>query len=324
MNNGGYGFSYLQRDAGTRASSMGGAYTAIVNEPTGLFYNPAGVAFLPDQSTITTSVNNLGLGRSHATLAWGESISETVGIGFGINSFNSGAFQGTDIRGNSTQELQDWQYSFNLALAYMKDNVSIGISAKYLKQNLFGSDINSQGIALDIGTRFDLFEMVSIGMSVQNLASVKINREFDERSGVLETIPWSVRAGLAMEFGLNEKYISRRSPETGKLEQIYMPPTEYILISLDAVQYQFDANPQFQLGIEALPDERIALRAGFTIMGFDDDDYQFLPMTNWGAGVSFRPSFEFLPFGLFLDYTVAREYVINSGISHNIGFMLEF
>jgi hypothetical protein len=322
--NGGYGFSYIHRDVGTRATSMGGAYTAIVNEPMGLFYNPAGVAFLPEESTVTSSVTNLDLGRTHANLAWGEAINDNIGIGFGVNSFNSGAFQGTDIRGNQTTQLQDWQYSFNLAAAYMKDNVSVGLALKYLKQNLFGSNINSQGVAIDIGTRFDLFEMISVGMSVQNLASMQIRREFDEEPNILEALPWSVRAGVAMEFGLNEKYISRRSPETGRIEEIYMPPTEYILISIDAVQYQFDANPQFMFGIEAIPDERFAIRSGFTFLGFDDTEYQVFPMTNWGAGLSFRPSFDFIPFGLILDYSVAREFIAQAGISHNVGFILEF
>lgn len=324
MDNGGYGFSYLQRDVGTRASSMGGAYTAIVNEPAGLFYNPAGVAFLPDNSTITTSVTNLSLGRTHANLSWGETVNDEIGIGFGINSFNSGVFQGTDVRGNNTTQLQDWQYSFNLAAAYMEDNVSVGVAMKYLKQNLFGSDINSQGVAIDFGTRFDLFEMISVGASVQNLASMQFWREYDEENAILETIPWSVRAGVAMEFGLNEKYISRRSPETGRVEEIYMPPTEYVLISIEAVQYQFDSNPQFMFGMEAVPDERMAIRAGFTFIGFDDGDYSIFPMTNWGAGLSFRPTFEFLPFGFILDYSVAREFIADTGISHNIGFMLEF
>jgi hypothetical protein len=322
--NGGYGFSYLQRDVGSRAVSMGGAYTAIVNEPSGLFYNPAGAAFFSEESTITSSVTNLDLGRTHANLAWGEAINDHIGIGFGVNSFNSGAFQGTDIRGNSTNSLQDWQYSFNMAAAYMRDNVSVGVALKYLKQNLFGSDINSQGVALDLGTRFDVFELLSVGMSVQNLASMQINREFDEEPSVLEALPWSVRTGVAMEFGLNEQIISRRSPDTGRIEEIYMPPTEYILVSIDAVQYQFDANPQFMFGIEAVPDERLGIRAGFTFIGFDDTEYKVFPMTNWGAGLSFRPTFDFIPFGLILDYSVSREFIATSGISHNVGLMLEF
>lgn len=322
--NGGYGYSYLNREVGTRASSMAGAYTAVINEPSSLFYNPAGVAFLPDYSTITTSVTNLGLGRAHANLAWGETINESIGIGFGVNSFNSGEFQGTDIRGNSLNTMQDWQYSFNLALAYVKDNVSIGIATKYLKQNLFGTNINSQGVAIDIGTRFDLFEMVSVGASVQNLASINFNRQYDEEPQILEALPWTVRAGLAMEFGLNEQIITRRSPKTGRLEEIYMPPTEYVLISLDAVQNQFDPHPNFMLGLEAVPDERLAIRAGFTLLGQNEGNFGFLPMTNWGGGLSFRPDFDFIPFGFILDYTVAREFLAETGISHNIGFILEF
>lgn len=38
-------FNYNSFLIGERAAGMGGAYTAISNDPSGIYYNPAGVAF---------------------------------------------------------------------------------------------------------------------------------------------------------------------------------------------------------------------------------------------------------------------------------------
>ena len=49
-------YRYTNILVGDRASGMGGAYTAISDDPSGLYYNPAGVAYAPS-SSISASVN---------------------------------------------------------------------------------------------------------------------------------------------------------------------------------------------------------------------------------------------------------------------------
>ena len=38
---------YVNMLVGNRAAGLGGAYTAISDDPTGCYYNPAGIAFSP-------------------------------------------------------------------------------------------------------------------------------------------------------------------------------------------------------------------------------------------------------------------------------------
>ena len=47
---------YVNMLVGNRASGLGGAYTAVSDDPAGCFYNPAGIAFSPHLS-ISASVN---------------------------------------------------------------------------------------------------------------------------------------------------------------------------------------------------------------------------------------------------------------------------
>ncbi|MDH5182326.1 MAG: hypothetical protein OEX12_00415 [Gammaproteobacteria bacterium] len=49
-------FHYNDILVGDRASGMGGAYTAISDDPTGMFYNPAGIVLAPNRSTSSSSL----------------------------------------------------------------------------------------------------------------------------------------------------------------------------------------------------------------------------------------------------------------------------
>lgn len=325
MTSGGFAASYLQRHAGVRAASMSGAFTAISNDATAVFYNPAGISFLSSKPTINSSVSMIGLGQTHSTIAWAQRIHPRIGIGIGINSLNSGGFQGRDVQGNTTTMLQDWQYSMFLSAAYRLESVSVGATVKYLKHNLLGSNIYSTGTAVDLGAKFDIFNMFSVGIAVQNFGSQVFWSEATPGDGSLnEALPYNVRAGIAMEFGLNDEYITQRSPKTGKLETIYLPPTQYILVDFDAVMYQFDENPRLMMGAEAVIDDRLALRAGLTIWGEDLGMEKLFPFNNWGTGISIRPDIAGFPFRTVIDYSVNRELINTSGISHNIGLTLEF
>jgi long-chain fatty acid transport protein len=47
---------YLDLLVGDRASGMGGAYTAVSDDPTGMYYNPAGIVYSPDTNTSASSL----------------------------------------------------------------------------------------------------------------------------------------------------------------------------------------------------------------------------------------------------------------------------
>lgn len=53
-------FHYVNMLIGNRASGLGGAYTALSDDPAGCYYNPAGIAFSP-YTSLSASVNALSL-----------------------------------------------------------------------------------------------------------------------------------------------------------------------------------------------------------------------------------------------------------------------
>jgi hypothetical protein len=319
--NGGYAEAYLFRNVGARPVSMAGAYTAIVNEPGAIFYNPAGLGFFAPEPLITSGVSMLSMGRTHSAIAWGQEVYEKIGLGFGINSFNSGSFEARDIKGHSYGEYSNWQYSLTAAAAYRQEFASIGASVKYLTNNLIGSDYYGNGFAIDVGTKFNVMDMFSVGVAVQNISGMMM---WNNPAETTDMLPYKVRAGLAMEYGLNDEEYTTRSNATGELETIYVPATRYVLVGIDAVLTQHSATPDLVLGVEAAAHEMIVFRGGIALYGSDMGEAKLFPMTNWGGGVSIRPEIDGLPFALNIDYAISNEYVSVSGVSHHLSLMFAF
>ncbi len=318
---GGYAESYLYRNIGARAVAMAGAYTAIVNEPVAVFYNPAGLGFFPSEPMVTTNFSPIGFGRTHTSLAWGQTILDNLGVGIGINSYSSGVFQGRDVRGNKTVDLQSWQYSFVASAAYRIQSASIGASVKYLRSQLSGTNTYANGFALDVGTKFNVMDLFSVGVAVNNISGMMKWNTVDKEQ---EFIPYSVRAGIAMEFELNEEPISTRSTITGEPGNVIVPASRYVLVDLDVVMTQFEMSPSVVLGVEVVAHELLAFRGGIALYGEDKGMPKIFPMTTWGGGISFRPELDGLPFRTHVDYSISNEYITDSGISHHISLLFEF
>ncbi|MCB0702459.1 MAG: PorV/PorQ family protein [Ignavibacteriae bacterium] len=319
--NGYYSSSYLNRNTSSRVNAMAGAYTAVVNDPNSVFINPAGIGFLLNKPMFVTSVSAPGIGRIHSNLAYGQGIGEHFGIGFGINSFTSGQFQGRDIMGNPTSTMRDWQYSMNLSTAYSNEEYSFGGTLKYLGRDLQGSGTSARGFAFDLGTKFNVADLFSFGAAVQNIgATIKWNTP----NKTVDELPVTVRSGIAVEFGLNDKSIEQRTSITGEVDTLYIPATKYLLVSFDAVFRETDIAPSFLLGAEIVPTELFAIRGGFNVYGEDNGTPKLFPVNIWGAGISLRPKLENAAFDLNIDYSVSNEYILGSGVTHHISLILDF
>lgn len=320
VSGGGYSETYLLRDIGARSIAMSGAYTAISNEPTGIFYNPAGLGFFSDQPLINTSVSALGYGRTHSSLAWGQEVYDSFGFGLGINSLQSGEFTARNSEGLPIGTISNHQYAIAASGSYRLESTAVGVSLKYLSNNLRGTNTFANGYAIDIGTKFNVLNLFSVGVVAQNLGGMMFWNNLEED---LELVPYSIRAGIAMEYGLNDETYTTRSTVTGEEETVYVPATRYVLVGIDAVLDQYRISPDFVVGVEAVLHEVIAFRGGITLYGDNNGKPQLFPMTNWGAGVSIRPLFDNLdiPFDMHFDYSVAREYIKSNKISHNFSIL---
>lgn len=318
---GGYTDAYLLRDVGARAIGMGGAFTAVSNDPSTVFYNPAGLSDLPDYPVINSMFSILEHKRTHSALCWGQAISENIGLGFGINSFTSGSFISRDVKGTHIKHISVFDYSISASASYKLEFASMGITAKYLANTLQGMDYSSSGMAFDIGSKFNILDLFSFGLVVQNVGGFSSWNTKTEESNYLPII---IRTGFAFEFALNENEYNTRSTVTGEEETMLLPASRFIVVDLDAKFVQYETSPSISLGVEIIPHEVIGFRGGIDLYGNDMGKGMLFPMNNWGAGVSIRPLIEDLPFLAHIDYSVGADYLSLSKVAHHLSLYLEF
>lgn len=319
---GGYAESYLLRNIGARPIGLGGAFSAISNDANTIFYNPAGLSGLSEEPMFSTMHSFLEWGRTQTTLAWGQNFMDNWGFGAGINNFTTGSFVARDVKGNALGNYTDWQFALFMGGSYKMEFSSMGAAVKYLSHNLVNSETRADGFAFDLGTKFNVMDMFNFAVSIQNISAMTF---WNSHSGEDDLLPYTIRTGVAMEYGMNEDEYQTRNTVTGELETVYVPSTKYILVGIDAVLTQFENSPRLILGIEGVPHELIAFRGGIAIFGDNKGVYRFLPMTDWGLGVSLRPSSEHLnlPFKMHIDYSVSNDYLSTSGIAHHLSIEIE-
>lgn len=325
ISGGGYAESWLFRDQCARPIALAGGFTAISNDPSAIIYNPAGLSNLNYEPQIITSVGMLGLGRTNATLAWGQQIYDNLGIGLSFNSLNTGTFTARDLLGHAYNEYSNFQYALSAAAAYKIGYASFGATAKYLTNNLQGAETFANGYSVDFGAMFDLIDMFNFGIVLQNASGMMF---WNTINSELMTLPWRIKAGLATRIGLNSDSYIDRSTATGEYEDVYIPATRFILLGIDASFTQFSKSPTFTFSAEFTAHELITFRGGIAIYGEKFGKTQLFPMTQWGAGVSIRPNFseifESIPADISIDYSVTNDLINYSGISHHISFSFDF
>jgi hypothetical protein len=313
--------SYLMRPVGARAIGLSGAYTAISNEPNGIFYNPAFSAFLPNHPQISLMTSPLEFGRTHASLSYAQSFGSQWGVSAGVNSLYNGSFKAIDIQGHSLGDFSNQQYDITLGGSWRNDFFALGANAKYLINALTGSGGSGKTFAFDFGAKVNVIDILSFGMAIQNIGG---RVDWNSITGSKDIIPFTIRTGIATEIGINQEEYVVRSTIRGEPETILLPSTQYVLLSFDAVYHQYDKSPTMLLGAEYSPLALLAVRVGGAVFGEKLGANKFLPLTQWGGGISIKPTIESLPFNFQVEYAVSGDAISSSGVGHHISLVMQF
>ncbi len=315
----GFAESYLQRPVGARAIGFGGAYTAVSNEPNGVFFNPASSAFLAPRPQFSLMVSPMQFGRNQYALSYGQSI-ENWGVSGSVNSLQSAKFAATNLSGNYIGDYSNEQYDLSVGGSWRNDLFSLGASAKYLINALTGSGASGKTFAFDFGAKVNFMDLFTFGASIQNIGG-----RIDWKSvNGKDLIPFTIRAGVATEIGINQEEYVVRSTVRGEPETVELPATQYVLVALDAVYNQHDKVPTILLGAEYSPLELLAIRGGMSVYGEKFNLNKFMPMTQWGAGFTVKPVVSSLPFRFQVDYAIAADDLANGQIGHHLSLVMEF
>lgn len=235
---GGVPGSFLYMGVGSRALAMGGAYTALANDATAVYWNPAGLAgqnpfqfsFMHGMLFAQTSIDFLA--ATAPTRKFGS-------FGAGLLSLSSNGFEQrtelNEVVGEfGTQDL-------GLLLSWSKqvwNNISMGLSYKFVNQSIL--EYSGSGHGLDLGLQGLLFERVRAGIVARNILSPKMTLAQETQS-----FPLQLSSGLATSL-LNDQ----------------------LTLSVEFTKISGWGKSELRLGIEYKVLEQTALRLGLNQNSF--------------------------------------------------------
>jgi hypothetical protein len=212
--------SFLNIDVGARGIGMGSAFVTVSDDPTAVYWNPAGLAKLPAMQAMfshTAWIADIGFNYAAVVLPL-----PGMGTFAASATFLSMAdMERTTISNpNGTGEFFS-AGSHCFALSYARkltDRFSIGGNVKYVQENIYHS--SASGFAVDVGTLFETqFNGLMIGMSISNygtkmqmsgrdmLMQVDIDPQIHGNNGTLNAnlqtdaydMPLMFRVGIGMD-----------------------------------------------------------------------------------------------------------------------------
>jgi len=166
------GAQFLELGVSARAMGMAEAFSAVANDISAVYYNPAGLTALLGKEVMTTYIS-LPADVNYGFIGMGvplEAVGGVVGIGlYGLSSgkmiertYQQGTYEGTGREFSA----QDMAISLGYG-RYLTDRFSIGLNVKYVGE--YFHDYTANGWSADVGTNYDTgFRGFKIAMVITN------------------------------------------------------------------------------------------------------------------------------------------------------------
>lgn len=238
------GLAVLKIGVGARAAAMGEAFTALADDASGIYWNPAGSAWI-EKREAHFSHNSWIQGMSHnvASMTFPTKIG-AFGLGLLLNNID-----GFERRISASAEPLGTfsSHDFSVSLNYSRrlgDRLSIGGNFKYINEKIYVDDAN--GYMLDLGARYEApVDGLWLAAALQNFGFTSTLAAEDIR------LPRTMRVGAA--YNLPFEIVRDK-----------------LLFAVDYVQL-IDQDAHLNMGAQYCPVPLLALRIGYQT-GFDSKD----------------------------------------------------
>ena len=276
--------SFLEIGIGSRAVGMGGAFVAIANDGSTLYWNPAGISRLSQGEILFETVDWLVDTRLNF-LATVIPLGRFGSIGAFLTSVNIPRMKvrtmnypdGTGEYFNSSDLSFGLSYARNLT-----DRFSIGFNTKYISERIWHERAHT--IAFDIGTLYNTgLGSLKIGAAITNFGpSMKMNGSDliiyhdaaplsegnnDRIMGELQTDSWPLP--LNMQFGVSYDFLDTK--------------VNKFTMAMDAF-HPINNTESINAGFEWSTFDFLFLRGGFKAIGQQDSEEGF----TIGGGLKYR------------------------------------
>ena len=275
---------FLKIGISARSIGMGEAFTAVANDVSSIYWNPAGLAKIHAHEVMFTHTEWL-VDTQYEFAALSIDLSTYGTLGLMISSFNSGEMFVTTIdEPDGTGEKFDVA-DLAIGLAYARElteKFSIGFQLKYINQRIWHMDAST--IALDVGTLFTTpFWGVKLGASISNFGSkmqldgrdVKFAYDYDPLNEGNANI---INSQYEMKF-----YELPLSFRIGVAKELQLDEYQSVTFAFDAI-HPNDNNEYVNVGMEYGWQDMIFLRGGYKSLFLTNSEEGF----TLGGGANFR------------------------------------
>lgn len=206
---GGDSGAFLRLGMGTRALGLGGAFTAVADNGTAVYWNPAGIAWV-QRRWADVMYRRMPLDRRQFMAVYTQELKPGGGIGLAWVNVGVDGIDGRDLNGQPTGTLTDSENAIFFSFSpQFSQKVSAGLSMKFLYNRLAGQ--TAKGFGGDLGVLVRPVKPLSIGLLFRDIGTrITWNTEglFDQNVRRQETFPRSLVAGAAYRMLQNHVLIA--------------------------------------------------------------------------------------------------------------------
>ena len=179
--------NFLKIGVGARAAAMGEAFTAVADDSTSLYWNPAGLARL-EEGELSAMYNMWfeGIGQGYVSLGF-PLLGGTMGMG--ANYVTMGDLEGRDEAGNPTGTFKASDLGISAGFAGRLGRLLLGLSGGMVRSTI-AADTQSAFLGT-VGGLLEIGQSFSVGVAAQNLGT-KLGED---------SLPLILKAGLALKLG---------------------------------------------------------------------------------------------------------------------------
>ncbi|HNY90138.1 MAG TPA: PorV/PorQ family protein [bacterium] len=209
--------TFLEIGVGARAQAMGGAYAALSNDPSGLYYNPAGIVWVKN-AQLEVMHNEWLVGTRYdfvGLLLPLPFLNSTLGTNLIMLDYGEQPVR-TVERPEGTGELwdaRDYTVGLTWALA-LTDRFSFGLTGKYVSQKIWHE--TGSAMAIDLGIHYNtMLKGLKLGLAMCNFGNeiglrgrdLDTSVDPDEKNENIDRVPAEYKTGtyplpLLFRFGI--------------------------------------------------------------------------------------------------------------------------
>lgn len=272
----------LKFNVGPRAIGMGGAYTAVSNDITAMYWNPGGTANIQmNEAFFNHTSLYADIRYDYAAIASHISDIGTVGAFVSVLSMDEMMVR-TEENPEGTGEFFDAgaivigvNYS-----RYLTDNFAIGFNFKYINESIW--NMSATGFGLDIGTMYKIpvLNELRIAASISNFGT---KMQMSGRD-VTKVIPAGAGGGNFINTNIElDQFDLPLMFRVGLSTDVVREGTSRLTAAVDAV-HPNDHTEYINSGLEYAWNEIVFLRAGYNSL-FEQDSEKGL---TFGFGLHYR------------------------------------